>query len=85
MTNQNEVKVGAEGRVLLPASVRRAAGVEPGSILVVRVEGDRIVLTPREAIKRRLHEMFSGIEGSMSEELIAERRIEAERGAAEGS
>jgi AbrB family looped-hinge helix DNA binding protein len=77
MDRQIEVKVGAEGRVLLPAEVRHAVGVEPGSVLVLRVDGERVILIPRDAIKRRLREMFKGIEGSMAEELIGERRREA--------
>jgi len=32
---------------------------------------------PRAAIKTRLRSMFAGVEGSMSGELIAERRAEA--------
>jgi antitoxin component of MazEF toxin-antitoxin module len=63
--------------VLIPAEVWRAAGLEPGSSVVVRVEGDHVVLIPRATIKRRLRQMFAGVEGSMSEELMAERRAEA--------
>lgn len=67
--------------MLLPAEVRRAAGIEPGTRLVVRLEGDQVVLIPRDAIKRRLRHMFVGVEESMAEELIAERRAEAVRDA----
>lgn len=79
MTGKDEITVGAEGRVLLPAEVRRKVGIEPGSTLVVRVEGDHVVLIPRSAIKRRLHEMFRDVGVSLAEELIAERRAEAAR------
>lgn len=74
-----EVRMGPEGRVLIPAEIRRAVGLEPGERIVVRVEGDRIVLLPREAIKRQLQDPFKDVDGSMSEELIAERRKEAAR------
>ena len=77
-----QVRVGPEGRVLIPAAVRRAAGIQPGTSLVVRVEDGRVVLIPRDAIKRRLREMFADVEGSMADELIAERREEAAREAA---
>jgi hypothetical protein len=49
---------------------------------VVRVEDGCVVLIPRDAIKRRLREMFADVEGSMADELIAERREEAAREAA---
>lgn len=54
------------------AEKRLAAGLEPGSSVVVRVEGEHVVLIPRATIKRRLQQMFAGVEGSM-----AERRAEA--------
>jgi hypothetical protein len=53
--------------------------MEPGASVVVRLEGARVVLTTREGIKRQLQQMFSGMAGSMAEELIAERRAEAKR------
>jgi AbrB family looped-hinge helix DNA binding protein len=79
MDRQLQVKVGSEGRVLIPVEVRRAVGLEPGSVVVVAVEGERVVLSPRDAIKKRLRHMFEGLEESMAEELIAERRSEAGR------
>jgi len=82
MNDRYEVTVGPEGRVLIPAEVRRAAGLEPGTRAVVRVEGEQVVIVPREAVKRRLRQMFSGVAGSMADELIAERRAEARRDAA---
>jgi hypothetical protein len=53
--------------------------MEPGSPVVIRLEGERVVLTAREAIKGQLRRLFSGVEGSMADELIAERRAEARR------
>lgn len=43
--------MGPDGRVLIPAEVRRMAGLEPGMTVVVRLEGECVVLMPREAIK----------------------------------
>ncbi len=81
MSHSYEVTVGPEGQVLIPAGIRRAAGVEPGARIVVRLEGEQVVLIPRDAIKRRLRRMFAGIEGSMAEELIADRQAEVARDA----
>jgi AbrB family looped-hinge helix DNA binding protein len=40
------VQVSPRGQVTLPASVRRALGLEPGDNLLISVEGDRAVLQP---------------------------------------
>lgn len=45
------------------------------------IEGEAVVLVPRSAIKSRLRSMFAGVEVSMRDELIAERRLEASRDA----
>jgi AbrB family looped-hinge helix DNA binding protein len=79
VSDRGEIRIGREGRVLIPASVRRAAGLAPGAVLIVRLEGEKVVLIPIDAIKRRLRQMFSDVEGSMAEELLAERRDEAAR------
>ena len=75
--------MGRQGRVVIPADVRRELGIEPGTKLAVLVQDGGVMLLPREAIKRRLREMFSGIDRSLSEELIAERHAEARRDAIE--
>jgi AbrB family looped-hinge helix DNA binding protein len=77
MSDRYDVTVGPEGRVLIPAEVRRAVGLEPGTSVVVHVDGEHVVLIPRAAIKRRLRQMFAGVDGSMADELMAERRAEA--------
>jgi AbrB family looped-hinge helix DNA binding protein len=38
--------VNAEGRITLPASIRRELGIEPGATLIVETEAGRIVLRP---------------------------------------
>jgi AbrB family looped-hinge helix DNA binding protein len=75
----DEVRVGPEGRVLIPVAARRALGIEPGSTMVLGVEGDHLVLVPRETLKRRLRDMFRDVPGSMADELIMERKRDAER------
>ncbi|HEV2954258.1 MAG TPA: AbrB/MazE/SpoVT family DNA-binding domain-containing protein [Candidatus Dormibacteraeota bacterium] len=48
-------QVGLRGRSVLPAAVRRAAGVEDGRILIARADGlGRIVLETAEAIQARV-------------------------------
>ncbi len=79
MSDSYEVTVGPEGRVLIPAGVLRAAGIEPGASVVLRLDGEQVVLIPLHAIKRRLRRMFAGIEGSMAKELIADRQAAVAR------
>ncbi len=79
-----KVRVGPQGRVVIPAAVRQALGVEVGEELIMRVEDGRMVFERREDVVRRLKERFAGVASgrSLSEELIAERREEAAREAA---
>jgi AbrB family looped-hinge helix DNA binding protein len=75
------LRVGPQGRVLLPSRLRKALGLKPGDTLVAWQEGDTLVLRSRNAIKHELWKMFEHVEGSMAEELIRERREEAARDA----
>lgn len=78
MSDTRFVSVGPKGRVVIPAGIRRELGIEEGSELVALVEGDAVVLVPRSAIKKRLRSIFASTVGSMRDQLIAERRAEAE-------
>lgn len=70
-----------EGRVVIPASIRKELGLEPGAVLTFRVEGQRVLMTTRDAAIAELQRLFaehpnpSGIRAS--DELIVERRREA--------
>ena len=79
MSDTSTVSVGPKGRVVIPADIRRQLEIHEGSELVALVEGEAVVLVPRSAIKSRLRSMFADIGVSMRQELIAERRAEAER------
>ena len=69
--------VGPKGRVVIPVEIRRQLGIREGSQLVALVEGDGVLLLPREAVKQRLRGMFAGVRTSMAEELIRDRRTAA--------
>ena len=77
----NEVQLGAQGRLVIPASLRKSLNLEQGDRLIVRQEGESLVLERREAIESRLWGMFSHLprEINLVDELIAERRSEARR------
>lgn len=75
-----DVRLGAQGRLVVPASIRKALGFRPGETLVARVEDGHLVIEKPEAVERRLHAWFRKFEGrSLADELIAERREEARR------
>ena len=73
------LQVGEDGSMEIPSELRERLGIEAGTKLVARVEGDRLVLETPAAVLARLQALFAGVEGSMADELIAERRAEAER------
>jgi AbrB family looped-hinge helix DNA binding protein len=82
---QADVSVNDQGRVTIPAQLRRELGFEPGVRLVAYAEGGRLVLEDRRHLLARIQDEVArggaaaGIEGSAAEGLIAERRAEAER------
>jgi len=81
-----KVRLGPEGRVVIPAPIRDALGLKEGDVLFARLEGGEVkLLTPRAAMMRAQAIVRSFVpEGvSLAEELIADRRREAEREAKE--
>ncbi|MGB3683093.1 MAG: AbrB/MazE/SpoVT family DNA-binding domain-containing protein [Rubrobacteraceae bacterium] len=73
------VRVGPQGRIVIPVAVREELGLGVGDELSTRVEDGRLVLERREDVARRLRERFASVAPvrSLSGELIAERREEA--------
>jgi AbrB family looped-hinge helix DNA binding protein len=73
--------IAANGRVVIPAEIRRELGLEDGDELLIRVEGGRIVLETRDELLRRMQAEFQAAAGSRSlvDELIAERRLAFEQ------
>lgn len=80
-SRQTEVHLGRQGRLVIPATLRRLLGFEEGDTLIARSEEGRLILEKQETIKRRLKARFSQLpkETSLANELIAERHEEAKR------
>ena len=78
------MRVGRQGRIVIPAPLREEMGLGAGEELIGRVEDGRLVLERREDVVRRLRSRFGDVpaERVLSEELIAERREEAKLEAA---
>lgn len=74
------VSIKRDGRVLVPAEVRRAFGAAEHEALVARVEDGRLIIERQADAIRRLQDRFSDVPPGVSlvDELITDRRAEAE-------
>lgn len=76
------VEVGANGEIVLPEQMRRQLGIEPGTRVLLELDDDEVrVLTRETSVKRMQEQLRPSLEGkpSMVDELLAERRREAEQ------
>ena len=81
------VRVAPDGEVALPAAFAQALGLKPGDVLFARVEAGEIrLLTPRAAMARAhaIIRQFVPEGVSLVDELIEERRREAQRELSDG-
>lgn len=79
---ESVARLGKSGRLVIPAKIRRALDLHPGDELLLRVEEDGLRLSTRaQAIARAqaLVRRYISEDRSLADELIAERREEAER------
>lgn len=81
MSKAMEVNIGKQGRLVIPADLRRSLGLSEGDRLIAREEDGRLVLEKPEAITKRLRALFAHIpdDRSLVDELIAERREAARK------
>ena len=73
------LRIGPQGRLRLPAELRKALRLRSGEILMAELMEDRLVLRPRRAVEEELWALFERVEGSLAADLIRERRAEAHR------
>lgn len=74
-----DIRIGPQGRLVIPAAVRKTLALKPGDSLSIRVEDGRLVLEKREQVWSRLKARFARVPAKVSlvEELLTERRAEA--------
>ena len=77
MIKVKKVKLGRKGQVVIPKEVREALGLREGDMLLVGVEGGRVVLVPPEEYARRTRGALRGVWGG-KEEISAYIRKERE-------
>ena len=74
--------LGSGGRVVIPAKLRKAIGLRTGDAVIIRLTDDGLVITtPERAVRgaQALVREYVPCHRQLSEELIAERRQEAEQ------
>jgi AbrB family looped-hinge helix DNA binding protein len=77
-----KTKLGKGGRIVIPTEYRRELGVEPGDEIILHLDEEGLrIYTPAQAVARAqsLVRRYISEDQSLSEELISERREEAER------
>ena len=81
LMTQTEVQLDPQGRLVIPAQLRRSLGFESGDSLIARTEDGRLILEKAETIKQRLKSRFAHLPQttSLAEELITDRREEVKR------
>lgn len=75
-------RMSENGRVLIPASLRKELGFQPGEALTLRIDESGLhIQSRRQAILRVRENMRKYIKPgrSMSDELIMKRRLESKR------
>lgn len=81
-------RLGEDGRVVIPAHVRRELGIKPGDTLVAESDGQSLLLRSYDHVLKETQEFFRQFVPpgtSVVDELIADRRAEAAREEAEAT
>ena len=76
------VSISANGRMVLPASLRQQLHVEGGGLLVIREDEGRLVLESVDDAVRRAQALvrrYAPAAQGVADELLAERRADAAR------
>ena len=82
MDVETHIRINENGRVVIPASYRKALGIKPGDEVILRMEdGELRITTMKRRIERaqRLVRKYVKPGVSLVDELIAERREAAKR------
>lgn len=76
------LKLGVDGRLIIPASARKELGLEPGDSVVLESDGTSLLIRSVDSVLQETQNYFAqfAVPGvSVVDELIAERRLEASR------
>lgn len=73
-------KLGEDGRLIIPAPLRKELGLHAGDTIVIESDGDSLLLRSYERVLKEVQASFAPhrVPGTRADdELIAERRAEA--------
>ncbi len=77
------VKVSQEGRIVIPAGFREKYNIHQGDELIFEDRGGELVLSSRRqrlsSIQEECFHLLTKESGSLADELMAERRLEARK------
>ena len=73
--------MGPQGRLVVPAPIRKALALHPGDTLAAYVRDGQLILEKREHVLARLKARFATVPSDVSlvDKMVAERRAEARR------
>jgi AbrB family looped-hinge helix DNA binding protein len=74
-------KLEPSGRLLIPAALRQKLNLAPGAEMIIQESDGILHIHTRQAAIRKVQQYFARFDNgrSMSEELLQERKAEAER------
>ena len=72
MSGTHAITMGDRGRLVVPNEVRRRAGLEPGTPLVLLETEGGIVLLTRDQLRDRVRSELAGLD--LVDQLLADRR-----------
>jgi len=80
MTETIDLRVGANGRLVLPKAVRQAMGLAGDTRLIATLDGEELRLTPIHHGARRAQALYRQhvTNDRSSDDFLAERRAEAD-------
>ena len=80
MTDTIDLRVGANGRMVLPKALRQAMGLSGDTKVIATVEGDEVRLAPIHHGARRAQELYKRYAKSERtvDDFLADRRAEAD-------
>jgi AbrB family looped-hinge helix DNA binding protein len=79
---ESHARINENGRIVIPATFRKALGIHAGETVVLRIEDDELrITTLRQRVARAQHLIRKHVTSkkSLADELIAERREAARR------
>ncbi len=77
MSNEAIVTMSTKRQITLPAAMVRELGLKPGAKVIIRLEGDRLVIIPQpDSYRRALGGSLRGVYGEDVDAYVREERAE---------